>query len=190
MKKQIRKYVTSVLALMVICFTVVHVGGSTWQKKERILEISAVTSQVLDGTTASGTWAAADRESGKEFRLNKSTDVVDLYFYVYDASETAADTILMNIYGYVESGPSLPIYDACTLTLGTGISPNDGLYIKTASGTSTHTKSITVTNSGTTAGVVIISFDTTGLYGLYFEAETFTGVTAVTVIVHEYGFSN
>lgn len=169
-----------------IAYNVRPVKAATLIGSEQILEITAVDATILDGTTTDRTYMATDRLIKYSVILSEGADAVEIYVYS-TGDDTAGDTAKINVYGYSKLGPALRIYEAATFTLGTAVAPGSGLYADTVSGTDKHTTEVNVADSGDNA-IVKIMIDTVGLKYLYFEPETFTGISNVFIVVRQYGF--
>ncbi len=179
------KKIAAIILLAVIASFLV---AATYIEGEGTLTLDAVDPTPLDGSTAGRTFLAADRVAAFVSDLNTRTDAVDIYFYVTGAQGGAeADSVLLNIYGFIKSGPTFPIFLNTTITLGTATSPGSGKFADTAAGTDLHLSVVAVIDSGGNR-IVRVSLDTRGLDGLYIEPVTFTGVTGVVVVVRPYGF--
>ncbi len=163
-----------------------EVVGRTWIVENQTLTLSAVDSTLLDGTTDSNTYMASDRQTAYSVLIDRRTDWVEVHLYS-TGSDTAGDSAKVNIYGYGKDGPAMRIYEAVTFTLGTAVAPDSGLYADTISGTDKHTETVEVSDSGDNT-VCKLKIDTAGLQWLYFEPETFTGITNVIVVIRSYGF--
>lgn len=163
-----------------------EVRAATWIVEDQTLTISAVDATILDGTTSNRTYMAGDRVSTYSVHIDPRTDWVEVHLYS-TGGHTADDTALINIYGYGKNGPAMRIYEAATFTLGTAVSPGPGLYADTISGTDKHTETVEVADSADNT-VCKLKIDTAGLQWLYFEPETFTGITNVIIKVRSYGF--
>ncbi len=174
------------LALMVFWIWPRDAGGETIILNVETLILAAVDATPLDGSTSARTYLSTDRLALYSATLTEKTDAVEIIAYSTGA-DTADDTALINIYGYSRNGPAVKIYDACTFTLGTATAPDSGLYAGIASGTDLHSTTVNVSDS-VDNGIVKITFDTVGLRYLYFEPETFTGITNFIVQVRSYGF--
>ncbi|HEB29187.1 MAG TPA: hypothetical protein ENI05_15785 [Porticoccus sp.] len=160
--------------------------GRTLIENLQTLTLSAVDATPLDGTSASRTFLASDRLDIYTIFLTEGADAVEVIGYS-TGSDTADDTALINIYGYSRTGPAFKILDATTFTLGTAVAPDSGLYAGVASGTDLHSTTVGTADS-IDNGIVKVSFDTVGLKYLYFEPETFTGITNFIIQVRQYGF--
>jgi hypothetical protein len=179
--------VTAVLIILAFCVPVTRqVQGRTWIVEDQTLTITAVDGTILDGTTSGRTYMAADRVALYSVPIDDRTDWVEIHLYS-TGSDTADDTAKINIYGYGKNGPAMRIYEATTFTLGTAVSPGSGLYADTISGTDKHTETVEVADSGDNT-VCKLKIDTAGLRWLYFEPETFTGITNVIIKIRSYGF--
>ena len=161
--------------------------GATYILKEDTLTLAAVDATPLDGSTADRTYLPADRDPNFLIPLSTRTDAVDLYVYSTSAQSGAdGNSVILNIYGYGDAGPTVPIYVTTTFTLGTATSPGTGKYADTVSGTDVYTKTVGIADSGNNR-LGIVTIETTGLSGLYVEPNTFTGVTGCVVVIRQYG---
>ena len=131
---------------------------------------------------------ASDRVSTYSVHIDDRADWVEVHLYS-TGSDTADDTALINIYGYGKDGPAMRIYEATTFTLGTAVAPGTGLYADTISGTDLHTETVEVSDSGNNT-ICKLKIDAAGLQWLYFEPETFTGITNVIIKIRSYGFKS
>ena len=174
------------IALMVWVPNPPEAMARTWIVEDQTLMLSAVDATILDGTTSGQTYMAADRVSTYSVHIDDRTDWVEVHLYS-TGSDTAGDTAKINIYGYGKDGPAMRIYEAATFTLGTAVAPDSGLYADTISGTDKHTETVEVADSGDNT-VCKLKIDTAGLQWLYFEPETFTGITNAIIHVRCYGF--
>lgn len=184
-----KKFLISFLVLVVlglVFFSERPVQGRTLIQDFRTLTLAAVDATPLDGSTSGRTYLSTDRLALYTVNLLKETDAVEIIGYS-TGSDTADDTALINIFGYSKNGPAVKAYDACTFTLGTAVAPDSGLYAGVASGTDLHVTTVGVADS-VDNGIVKITFDTVGLRYLYFEPETFTGITNFIIQVRQYGF--
>ncbi len=170
---------------MVVMGALILCTGSTWVNVDQTLTLAAVDATILDGTTSGRTYMASDRVSTYSFRIDERTDFVEVHFYS-TGGDTADDTALVNIYGYGSTGPAMRVYEATTVTLGTAVAPGTGLYADTISGTDKHNGTISVTDESANT-VAKLKIPTIGLQWLYFEPETFTGITNLIVVVRSYG---
>lgn len=190
MKKLCEKLIILVTAVLIIlAFSMPatrQVHGRTWIVEDQTLTITAVDSTILDGTTSGRTYMAADRVSTYSVPIDDRTDWVEIHLYS-TGGDTADDSAKINIYGYGKNGPAVRIYEAVTFTLGTAVAPDSGLYADTISGTDKHTETVEVADSGDNT-VCRLKIDTAGLRWLYFEPETFTGITNVIIKIRSYGF--
>jgi len=155
--------------------------------KKQTLLLSAVDATILDGTTAGRTYQPADRVGAYTVILAEQCDAVEIHLWS-DGAATANDTAKINVYGYGADGPAMRIYEATTVTLGTAVSGVGGLYVDTISGTDKHVTTVAVSDSADNT-VAKLTFDTIGYKYLYFEPETFTGITSCVVEVRQYGFN-
>jgi uncharacterized protein (UPF0333 family) len=162
-----------------------QVQAGTWVRADDTLTIAAVDATLLDGTTSGQTFMASDRLTTYSVLLDEFTDAVEIHFYS-TGSDTANDTAKVNIYGYSADGPAVRIYEATTVTLGTAVSPDEGLYADAISGTDKHITTVNVKDEAANT-VAKMTIDTVGLKYLYFEPETFTGITNLIVKVRQYG---
>ena len=188
MKKDVKIIIILALVMGVfigVCVQQREVQGSTWIVTDDTLTLSAVDATPLDGTTANRTFKPTDRLSLYSVRLDERTDKVEVHFYS-TGSDTAGDTAAINIYGYGADGPAMRVYDATTVTLGTAVSPDGGLYADGISGTDKHVTTVSVKdeNADTVAKMTI---QTHGIRWLYFEPETFTGISNMIVKIRSYG---
>lgn len=189
-----KRYILPVIACLLLAVVLLvpssiePARAETAIMKDAVLTLSAVDATPLDGTTANRTWMPSDRVTAYSVRLDKRTDAVEVHVYSNGAA-TANDSALINIYAYGEDGPAMRVYDACTFTLGTAVAPGSGLYADTISGTDYHVTNVTVADSGNNA-IAKLQFDTIGYRNLYFEPETFTGITSAVVLVRQYGYTN
>lgn len=159
--------------------------GSTWIVSDDTLTLSAVDATPLDGTSANRTFMPTDRLSTYSVRIDERTDYVEVYFYS-TGGDTAGDTALINIYGYGKDGPAMRIYDAATVTLGTAVAPDSGLYADGIAGTDKHVTAVSVKDESADT-VAKMTIQTHGIQWLYFEPETFTGITSIIVKIRSYG---
>lgn len=183
-------FITTFLFLLasIMAWRLGSVQASTWIVSDDTLTISAIDGTILNGTSANRTYMATDRLSLYSVRVDERTDWVEVILYS-TGSDTAGDTALINIYGYGKNGPALRVFNAVTFTLGTAVAPNSGLYADTISGTDLHSEAVEVSDSGDNT-VCKLKIDTAGLQWLYFEPETFTGITSVIIKIRSYGFRN
>lgn len=163
-----------------------EVMGKTWIVEDQTLTLSAVDATILDGSTSLRTYMASDRVADYSVQIDERTDWVEVHLYS-NIDDTAGDSAKINIYGYGKDGPAMRIYEAVTFTLGTAVAPGAGLYADTISGTDKHTETVEVADSGDNT-VCRLKIDTAGLDKLYFEPETFTGISNVIIKVRSYGF--
>lgn len=180
--------VVLLMVIVAVCFRpdTPKVMGKTWIVEDQSLTISAVDATILDGTTTNQTYMATDRVAAYSVHIDDRTDWVEIHLYS-TGSDTADDSAKINIYGYGKDGPAMRIYEAVTFTLGTAVAPDSGLYADTISGTDKHTETVEVADSGDNT-VCRLKIDTAGLQWLYFEPETFTGITNVIIQIRSYGF--
>lgn len=160
--------------------------GATEILEELVMQFDAVDATPLDGTTAGRTYMPTDRQSIYSLALDERCDAVEVTIYS-NGSATSNDTALINIYGYGRNGPAVRIYDAVTCTLGTAVAPGSGLYADTILGTDKHITTVIIGDTADNA-VCRVMYDTTGLRFLYFEPQTFTGITNIIISVRQYGF--
>lgn len=185
MKRALWLLVFAVL-VCVILFQPHEVQSKTLIGDYKSLTLAAVDATPLDGTTSGRQFIAADRVTTYSLSIDDRTDIVEVIGYS-TGSHTANDTALINIYGYGKNGPALRVYDAATFTLGTAVEATPGLYADTISGTNYHPVTVNIEDSGNNT-IAKMYIDTTGLRWLYFEPETFTGITNFIIQVREYGF--
>lgn len=158
---------------------------STIIRDVRELTLTAVDATPLDGTTAGRTFQAKDRSQAYSLRLDEETDCVTI---TMDGTGADGNSAVFNIFGYGEDGPRERIYHTVTATLGTAKAGTGRCFAEIFSGTSTHVKTVGITDSVVAGNSVAkIAFDTTGLRYLYFEPITFTTLTAITFQVREWG---
>jgi len=162
------------------------VMGKTWIVEDQSLTLSAVDATILDGTTTNRTYMASDRVADYSVHIDDRTDWVEVHLYS-TSSDTAEDSAKINIYGYGKDGPAMRIYEAVTFTLGAAVAPDSGLYADTISGTDKHIELVEVADSADNT-VAKLKIDTAGYEWLYFEPETFTGITNVIIQIRCYGF--
>ncbi|KKM01002.1 hypothetical protein LCGC14_1798770 [marine sediment metagenome] len=165
-------------------------------RKTKVLTFTAVDAVPLDGSTTDRTYQAKDREVHAAvirtaqsvtpyITLDEETDAVTI---VIDGTGADGNTAVFSIYGYGEDGPAERIYHTVTATLGTAVAGSSRKWAEVFSGTSTHTKTIGITDSVAAGNSMAkISFDTTGLRYLYFEPKTFTTLTTIAFHVREWG---
>lgn len=155
--------------------------------KLRSLSFADVNATPLDGTTSGRTFQPGDRlrlESAC-IPVEQSTDAVTI---IIDGTGSDGNSVVFNIYGYGLNGPAERIYHTVTATLGKAVAGTGKLYADHISGTDVHTSTIGIKDSGANGDTVAkVSFDTSGLRYLYFEPITFTGLTAITFRVREWG---
>lgn len=159
-------------------------------RKDRVFTLT-VDGTPLDGTTAGLTYQASDRlitptaATGYCLPLDEETDAVTI---TMDGLGANGDYAVFNIYGYGLNGPAERMYHTVTGTLGTAVAGTSKKWAEQFSGTAVHTKTIGITDSGAGGNTMAkISFDTTGLRFLYFEATNFSTLTAITFHVREWG---
>ncbi len=192
MKKSLRNIATA--GIMVLIAVVLlrpyppAARAATWIVEDQTLTLTAVDATILDGTTTNRTYMASDRVSTYSVHIDDRTDWVEIHLYS-TGSDTAEDTAKINIYGYGKNGPAMRIYEATTFTLGTAVAPGTGLYADTISGTDKHIETVEVADSGDNT-ICKLKIDTAGLQWLYFEPETFTGITNVIIQIRSYGFKS
>ncbi len=161
------------------------VMSKTWIVEDQSLTITAVDSTILDGTTSGRTYMATDRVATYSVLIDERTDWVVVHLYS-TGGDTDGDSAKINIYGYGKDGPAMRVYEATTFTLGTAVAPDSGLYADIISGTDKHSGTIDVNDSNDNT-VCKLKIETVGLQWLYFEPETFTGITNVIIQVRSYG---
>jgi len=178
-----------ITAFLFICWPTYppEARAATWIVEDQTLTISAVDATILDGTSTSRTYMASDRVSTYSVHIDDRADWVEVHLYS-TGSDTDGDSAKINIYGYGKDGPAMRIYEATTFTLGTAVAPGSGLYADTISGTDKHTETVEVADSASNT-ICKLKIDMAGLQWLYFEPETFTGITNVIIQVRSYGFA-
>jgi hypothetical protein len=156
---------------------------------------SAISTIILDGSTATKTYQPADRIAANSVALSKRADDV-----IIDASvgvttlATVVGTVAFKIYGYAEKGPAELIYSgtATAAAASTGIAGTLSRYVTTfstqAAGLYHEAIDITVPEVN---GITSMNITTRGVKYLLFEVSAFnaTAVTSITFNVREYGSS-
>jgi len=154
-------------------------------RKDRVLTLTAVDATPLDGSTAGRTYQASDRPEKYSVALDEETDAVTIKM---DGTGADGNSAVFNIFGYGKDSPAERIYHTVTGTLGTAVAGTGRLFAEVFAGTTTHTKTIGITDSVAAGNSVAkIAFDTTGVRFLVFEPITFTTLTAITFHIREWG---
>lgn len=154
-------------------------------RDELTITLTAVDATPLDGSTAGRTYQASDRTKGTYLVLSQEADAVVI---TMDGTGSDGNSAVFTIWGYNANGAAERIYHTVTGTLGTAIAATGRTFVEQFSGTDTHITTIGVKDSaGAGNSIAKLAFDTVGYKFLMFEAITFTGLTAVTFHVREYG---
>lgn len=154
-------------------------------RDEMILTLSAVDATPLDGSTTGRTYQAVDRTKGRYFVLSEAADAVVI---TMDGTGSDGNSAVFTIWGYSKNGGAERIYHTVTATLGTAVAGTGRTWAEVFSGTDTHITTVGVKDSaGAGNSVAKLALDTVGYEFLMFEPITFTGLTAITFHVREYG---
>ncbi len=154
-------------------------------KKEMMLALTAVDATPLDGSTSGRTYKPSDRTGSYCVVLSEECDAVVI---TMDGTGSDGNSAVFTIWGYGRSGPDERIYHTVTATLGTAVAGTGRTYADEISGTDTHITTIGIKDSaGAGNSIAKIAFDAVGYRFLMFEPITFTGLTAITFHVRDYG---
>lgn len=154
-------------------------------RDEMLLTLSAVNATPLDGSTTGRTYQVADRTKGQYVVLSEAADAVVV---TMDGAGADGNSAVFTAWGYSRNGSAERIYHTVTATLGTAVAGTGRTWAEVFSGTDTHVTTIGVKDSaGAGNSMAKFALDTTGLRYLMFEPITFTGLTAITFHIREYG---
>lgn len=158
---------------------------STVIRPEMLLTLTAVDSTPLDGSTSGRTYQATDRTTGQYVVLSEEADAIVI---TMDGTGSDGNSAVFTIWGYSRNGPAERIYHTVTGTLGTATAATGRTFADQFSGTDTHITTVAVKDSGADGNTIAkLALDPIGYRFLMFEPITFTGLTAITFHVREYG---
>jgi hypothetical protein len=171
------------LSLFIV--SLIFLVSATVQRLEQTVNMTAVDSSPLTGTTTARTYQAADRTAAYCVTLDEEIDKVVI---TADGTGSDGNSAVFNLYGYGLDGGAERIYHTVTAILGTAVAGTDRLYVEQFSGTDTHCTSITILDSGAGGNTrAKIYLETHGLRYLMFEPTTFTSLTSITFHVRGIG---